>query len=202
MAVALVLYGLPADAENEFRFELTPYAGYRMGGSFSDTANGLDLDIEDSAAQGLLLNGKVKSNTQWELLYGRQSTEVDTQGLFANDPLLDMDIEYMHFGGTYLIDGDTVRPFIAMTIGVTHADPGGTGFGSENFFSASLGGGWYLNANKRLGVRVEARAFTTFIDNDSDLFCQSTGGNGSCLILIDSKTLTQWEARAGITLRF
>ena len=191
-----------AAAETPYRFELTPYAAYRMGGSFTDESEDIDLDIEDSAAQGLVINGRVRSNTQWEVLYGRQATDISTGGLFNNDSLLDFDIEYMHVGGTYLFDGEAARPFIALTMGVTHADPGDSTFGSENFFSASLGGGVHLAARSRLGVRLEVRAFTTFIDSSSNLFCQSDGGSGSCLILIESNTLTQWEARAGITLRF
>jgi hypothetical protein len=204
VSLLLVFGGLPAvaAAQDEFRFEMTPYAAYRMGGSFSDEANNIELDIEDSAAQGFIVNGRVRENTQWEVLYGRQATDIDSGGLFNNDSLLDFDIDYMHFGGTYLFDGDWVRPFVAMTVGVTHADPGGSTFGSENFFSASLGGGWNLAATSRLGIRLEVRAFMTFVDNDSDLFCRSDGGDGACLILIDSNTLTQWEARAGITLRF
>ena len=196
------IYPASVAAEEPYRFELTPYAAYRMGGSFSDESGDIDLDIEDSAAHGLVINGRVRSNTQWEVLYGRQATDVDTGGLFSNDPLLDFDIEYMHFGGTYLFDGESLRPFMALTIGVTHADPGDSTFGSENFFSASLGGGVNLAARNRLGVRLEVRAFTTFIDSSSDLFCQSGPGGGGCLILIDGKTFTQWEARAGITLRF
>ena len=200
--LALSVSPATAIAQEEFRFELTPYAGYRMGGSFSDEVNNIDLDIEDSAAQGFILNGRVRANTQWEVLYGRQATDIDIAGLLNNGAVLDFDIEYFHFGGTYLFDGESLRPFVALTLGVTHADPGDSTFGSDNFFSASLGGGWNLAANNRLGVRLEFRAFTTFIDSNSDLFCQSDAGGGSCLILIDSKTLTQWEARAGITLRF
>jgi hypothetical protein len=203
LALALVFGGLPAAAaDNGYRFELTPYAAYRMGGSFSDETNDIDLDIEDSAAQGFIVNGKVRSNTQWEVLYGRQATDISSAGLFDGDSLLDFDIEYMHFGGTYLFDGESVRPFVAMTIGVTHADPGDSAYGSENFFSASLGGGWNLAATNRFGIRLEVRAFMTFVDNNSTLFCESNAGEGECLILIDSKTLTQWEARAGITWRF
>lgn len=196
------LYASTVGAEEAYRFELTPYAGYRMGGSFTDEADNLDFDIEDSAAQGFVVNGRVRSNAQWEVLYGRQATDIDTLGLFSDDSLLDFDIEYMHFGGTYLFDGDSVRPFVALTLGVTHADPGDSTFGSENFFSASLGGGWHLAAKNRLGVRLELRAFTTFIDSNSRLFCESGADGGACLILIDSNTLTQWEARAGLTLRF
>ena len=203
LALVVVLGGLPvAAAENDYRFELTPYAAYRMGGSFSDETNDIDLDIEDSAAQGLIINGRVRANTQWEFLYGRQATEIKSAGLFNGDSLLDFDIEYMHFGGTYLFEGESVRPFMAMTVGVTHADPGDSSYGSENFFSASLGGGWNLAATNRFGIRLEVRAFMTFVDNDSRLFCESDAGAGSCLILIDSKTLTQWEARAGVTWRF
>lgn len=202
LVLAPSVYPAYAIAEDGHRFELTPYAAYRMGGSFSDEADSIDLDIEDSAAQGFIVNGRVRANTQWEVLYGRQATDIDARGLANGDALLAFDIEYMHFGGTYLFDGESVRPFVALTLGVTHADPGDSTFGSDNFFSASLGGGWNLAANNRLGVRLEFRAFTTFIDSNSDLFCQSDASGGSCLILIDSKTLTQWEARVGITLRF
>ena len=204
LALVLVIGGLPALAagDNEFRFELTPYAGYRMGGSFTDEENNVDLDIQDSAAQGFIVNGRVQSNTQWEVLYGRQATDIDSGGLFNNDSLLGFDIDYAHFGGTYLFEGESVRPFVAMTVGVTHADPGSSDFGSENFFSASLGGGWHLAATSRFGIRLEVRAFMTFVDSDSDLFCRSDEGGGGCLILIESNTLTQWEARAGITFRF
>jgi hypothetical protein len=202
LTLAPGVYPAVAMADEAYRFELTPYAAYRMGGSFSDEADDIDLDIEDSAAQGFIVNGRVRADAQWEVLYGRQATDIDTHGLANNNALLAFDIEYIHFGGTYLFDGESLRPFVALTLGVTHADPGDSTFGSDNFVSASLGGGWNLAANNRLGVRLEFRAFTTFIDSNSDLFCQSDAGGGSCLILVDSKTLTQWEARAGITLRF
>ena len=44
------IYPPAVAADEEYRFELTPYAAYRMGGSFSDEASGVDFDIEDSAA--------------------------------------------------------------------------------------------------------------------------------------------------------
>ena len=202
LAPALAGLSATAAAEDEYRFEVTPYAAYRMGGSFSDETNDIDLDIEDTAAQGFIVNGRVQQNTQWEFLYGRQATDIQAAGLFNGDSLLDFDIEYIHFGGTYLFEGESVRPFVAMTVGVTHAGPGDSSYGSENFFSASLGGGWNLAATNRFGIRLEVRAFMTFVDNDSRLFCESNAGAGECLILIDSNTLTQWEARAGITWRF
>jgi hypothetical protein len=65
-----------------------------------------------------------------------------------------------------------------------------------------LGGGVQLNATKRLGFRLEARAFTTFVEDDSNIFCASSEGGGTCLLRVDARTLTQWEARAGLVFRF
>lgn len=203
VVLAFVLALPTAVAQGQpFRFELTPYLGYRFGGTFDERDGDRKFDIEDANAQGLILNGRVQPNTQWEVLYARQSTEVDTEGLFVDDPLLDVDVDYIHFGGTYRFEGSNVLPFISLTIGVTQVDPAPSDFDSENFFSFSFGGGWQLNATKRLGVRLEARTFVTNVDSDSKIFCQSGLGGGACLIEIDAESLTQWEARAGIVFRF
>jgi len=203
LGILAVLVAAPAPAqESEPRFEITPFAGYRIGGSFDEQNGDGEVELNDSSAQGILFNIRANPNGQYELLYARQSTDADTQGLLVNDPTIDMDVEHLQFGGTYLFDGDKTRPFIALTIGVTQFDPELPGTNSESFFSASFGGGVQFNANRRLGVRLEARAYTTFVDNDSDIFCSSIDGAGACLILVDARTLAQWEARAGLVFRF
>ena len=201
LAVAVCLAGPAAAADSGFRFELTPYLGYRLGGSFDDQDGEREFDLADSDSLGLMLSGRVQENTQWEVLFAHQTTEVDTQGA-AVDTTLDMDIDYVHFGGTYLFEGENIRPFIALTLGLTRLGPRPTGFGSDNFLSASIGGGWQFNATRRLGVRLEGRAFTTFIDSGSEIFCQSGIDGGGCLIVIEADAFTQWEARAGLVFRF
>jgi hypothetical protein len=177
---ALVLHTAPLAAQEEtFKFELTPFAAYRMGGSFEEKDTGARVALHDSSAQGITFNIKANPN-----------------------PDIDLDVETFHFGGTYLFDGENTRPFIALTIGVSQFDPGIVDSGSESFFSASLGAGVQLNATRRLGFRLEARAFTTFVEDDSNIFCASSGGAGGCLIQVDARTLTQWEARAGLVFRF
>ena len=125
-----------------------------------------------------------------------------TQGLFTSDPFIELDIDYLQFGGTYLFDGINTRPFIAMTIGVSQFDPQPAEFNSETFFSASFAGGVQLNANKRFGVRLEGRVFTTFVTSSSNIFCSSVGGAGGCLVQIDGTAVTQWEGRVGLVFRF
>jgi len=200
---AFVLIATQAVAQDKsFRFELTPFAAYRVGGSFEEKDGDGRVELNDSNAQGIMFNIKANPNGQYELLYSRQSTDARTEGFLINDPTIDLDVETFHFGGTYLFDGENMRPFLALTLGMTQFDPGITDSGSESFFSASFDGGVQLNATKRLGVRLEARAFTTFVEDDSNIFCASTGGDGACLIQVDARTLTQWEVRAGLVFRF
>jgi hypothetical protein len=191
-----------AAQEQSFKFELTPFAAYRVGGNFEAKDDDGRVELNDSNAQGIIFNIKANANGQYELLYSRQSTDADTRGFLINDPRIDLEVETFHFGGTYLFDGENTRPFLALTLGITQFDPGISDSGSESFFSASLGGGVQLNATKRLGFRLEARAFTTFVEDDSNIFCGSSGDAGGCLIRVDARTLTQWEARAGLVFRF
>lgn len=184
------------------RFEVTPFAGYRFGGNFESTTTDTRLEINDSNAFGLLMNGYVKPDGQWEVLYSRQETDIDTQQIFITDSSVSVDVEYIQAGGVYLFEGERVRPFVAMTIGLSRFAPKQSDYETENFFAASLGAGVNLNANKRVGVRLEARAFTTLLDSNSDIFCESNAGAGSCLIRVDSKSLTQWQLHAGVVFRF
>ena len=185
-----------------FKFEIAPIAGYRFGGKFHEKEGDGEIELRDSEAIGFALNLTANPNGQYELIYARQSTDADTLGFFVNDPVIDLDVEYLQIGGTYLFDGNSTRPFLALGVGVSRFDPSLTDASAESYFSASFGAGIQLAANKRFGVRLEARAFTTFVDEDSTFFCSSDAGAGSCLVQVDAKTLTQWEARAGLVFRF
>ena len=203
LTLGVISAASPAAAQqNMYTFEITPFAAYRIGGQFDDEDVGGKFELNESSAHGIMLNGHVRTDGQWEFLYARQNTEVDTQGLFASSPLVDLDVDYYQLGGTYLFNERSVRPFIAMTLGVTRFDPQPAEFSAESFFSASFGAGIQVNATKRIGLRLEGRVFATFLDDDSTIFCSSIDGFGACLIQVEGTLLTQWEARAGLVFRF
>lgn len=191
------------------RFELTPYASYRFGGEFQspaeDAAPTQVFELRDSRAYGLILDIRTDAvNTQWEVLYARQPTELETQPTFVGGPLLDIDVDYLQFGGTYLFDdkSDSTIPFIALTAGIARFDPGFAGMDAETYLSGSIGGGVQLRADRRVGVRLEARAFGSLVDNDSDLFCVAGPAANACALKVDGTALFQLEARAGVVFRF
>jgi hypothetical protein len=192
-----------AAQEAPLRYELTPYAAYRFGGEFEEQDGDRTFELREGNAQGLIFNIRAKDvNTQWEALYAHQQTELETQASFSGGPLLDIDVDYLQFGGTYMFDGEDARPFIALTVGVAHFEPTLAGYDGETYFSGSLGGGVQLRANKRIGVRLEARAFMTLVDSEGFLFCGSGGQISGCALTVNGTALYQFEGRAGVVFRF
>ncbi len=199
----VLLTAVAADAQAETsRFELTPFAGYTFGGEFEDMTNSDSLELDDSASFGLILDIRESANTQWEILYSRQATQADTTGLLISGTSFDLDVHYIQAGGTYLADGDHARPFLAATIGATHFEPGLAGFDSETFFSFSIGAGLHLRPNDRLGIRLEARAYGTLLESNTDLFCQTGPVENICAIRSEGTILWQLETLAGFVFRF
>lgn len=185
-----------------FDFEITPYGAYRVGGQFEEQDGSLSIDIDDSSSYGLVFNARHSPVTQWEIIYSRQETSADATGLGLSNSTPDLTIEYLQAGGTYLWDGERVRPFLAATIGGTRIDVNSPGFDSDAFYSFSLGLGLQINPSSRLGVRLEARGYATLLDSDSDLFCQFSPTNNVCAVRINGTIMWQTEAIAGIVFRF
>jgi len=190
-------------AEAGHRFQLTPFVGYRFGGTFEDQETGVDYDLEDSPSLGLILNFPSKGNTEWEIYYSKQSTEVDVAGFVPSENALDMDVEYLQVGGTYLFEeAKNAAPYFVATAGVARMDPGGANTKSDTFFSAGVGGGWKYFPASRVGLRLDGRVIGTFISSDSRIFCGSGPSGSECAVSTSGKLLYQFELQAGVVFRF
>ena len=185
-------------------FEITPYGAYSFGGTFNDSETGASVALKNSANAGLILNFRESANTQWEVLYSLQPAEADVTGITTTTSPLDIDVHYLQAGGTYQADGDRVRPYLAATVGAAHYDVKTEGFDSDTFFSFSIGTGLQLRPNDRLGLRLEARLFGTFLNSDSTLFCVSDpgGGTAGCAFTVTGEILWQVQTMAGVVFRF
>lgn len=201
MAVAAVMPA-PAAAADELKFEITPFVAYRFGGTFDDEGSTASYSIDDSEAFGLLFNVRQSSNTQWEVLYSRQAATASLRGSLATVPSIDMDINVLQIGGTYQGSGETVRPYLALTLGGTYIKTTANGTQSDTFFSGSIGAGVSLIPSSRLGIRLEARAYGTLMNANTDLFCQTGPDLNICAIRIDGSLLSQFEIFAGVVFRF
>ncbi len=194
---------VPAHAQQSpAKLELTPFGGYRLGGSFEIEDSSESYDFEDSTSLGLIANFAHRGNTSWEILYSQQSTEAEFSGVTINDVLIDVDLKMLQIGGTYQFEGDTVLPYLAATLGATHAEVSGTGSESDTFWSGSVGLGILVAPNSRIGLRLEARAYGTFTNSSTDLLCASGPEGAACAIQSAGDLVTQVEAFAGVVFRF
>lgn len=200
--LALLLAAMPVDAADDLNVEITPFVSYRFGGTFDVETSDATYEIEDSEAFGLLLDLRQTGNTQWEILYSLQQSTARLGDSALTAASVDTDIHVLQFGGTYQGDGEKVRPYVALTLGGTHIKTTANGSQSDTFFSGSIGVGMNLIPNKRLGFRLEARAYGTLMNSSTDLFCQTGPNANICAVRIDGSLLGQFETIAGVIFRF
>jgi len=201
MTLIMALFPVSAFAAN---IEITPFAGYTMGGEFTDAVTGKSLSFDDTSSYGIMVDFKQPLDQEgrepWiELYYSRQQTKLRSdQGAFVGTPLFDVNIEYFHIGGTYGPSTGKVKPFVVGTFGATHMTPKGEGLHAETKFSLSLGGGVRLYLTERVGIRLDARWFGTLFNGSGSAFCSG----GACLINVQGDVLSQYTANAGVVLAF
>lgn len=204
----LLVTGIPSALAGG-RSQLTPLVGYRVGGSVKETESGATADIRGSLVYGLIYNLKVQADGEFELLWTRQSTEIDLdQGYvpFYEEPLrIDpgLTIDNLQAGGLlYLKPGPRWRPYIAMTLGAAYIDPEDPDLSGGPYFSGSFAGGAKYSPSPSVGLRLEVRGYGTFAGSDSEIACSGGGSGGACFVNASGTALWQLEASAGLILRF
>jgi opacity protein-like surface antigen len=196
-----------AEATDPPRFEVTPFAGGRVGGGFDvrdasgTTTDEQSVDLGSGASFGLDLGLYRDRQSFYELLYSTQSAAVDS----ANPALdgVDLRIDYLQFGGTLLFpeQNDTFVPYLSLTIGATFMQPDGD-FDSETKFSGSIGGGFRFPISDNVSAVLGVRGYLTLLQSDTDLFCVSDSTQAGCLVRSSGSTFFQAEGQLGLSFRF
>ena len=203
LAFAFLIAATSAAAQ-ELNTELTVFGGYRFGGSINVLDSDATYEVQDSSSFGLIWNHRHQANTQWEVFFSQQQTEVELSDPMIADPIVDVELYTLQLGGTYLWEGEAVRPYLVMTLGGTHikSNPDNGNGDSDTFFSGSIGVGFKMQPTRRLGLRLEARANGVLMRDSTKLFCQTGPNNNVCVVEIEGSMLSQLETFAGIVFRF
>jgi opacity protein-like surface antigen len=198
-ACAAVGLATAARAQDLKTVEFTPFLGYSFSGGFEDADTGEDYDIDDSACYGGMLDIRLTESTQLEFFLGRQETELQSDsGLFGGPTLFDLDIDYYHLGGTYVLTDGPWQPFVVGTVGATRIDPDASGSDSLTRFSLGLGGGVRFFPTEHFGLYLAGRGLFTFVGGDT--LIESEGG--ALTVEIGSDSLWQALLQAGAIFAF
>jgi len=163
------------DTPRDNALELTPFLGYRYGGTiFADQSSLFreDVDLASSADIGATLGVPLgDSGMKLELMISHQQTELESgSGLFDPiDPVADIDVTYYHAGLLFpFARSRNAVPFMVVSAGLANLDPKVSGATSENRFSASAGVGVKVPLSRNIGLRFEARGYYTATGNNDD----------------------------------
>lgn len=156
-------------------FEITPLAGYRLGGEFNAEDEDffdedLDAEIEESAIFGVIFGIPLTPNWKLELLANRQESSfiIDEGLLSPTVELGDVTVSMYHAGLAFEWGLGQVRPFIQGSLGLARIEPDFPELNAENRFSASLGGGAKIFFSPNVGLRLEGRGYWTDLGTDWD----------------------------------
>ena len=179
------------------KFSIGAFIGYRGGGQGTDSNTGAHYQLAPAQTYGVVADFRVSPDTEVEVLWSQQNTRVQ-QTSPVNTQLFDVNVGYYQIGGTYLFANDGVQPFMVATLGATYFSPQQPGYQNETKFSFGIGGGVKVPVGRHFGLRLEARAYGTVLDNNSSAVCT----NGSCLIHVSGNLMWQYEANAGVYVSF
>ena len=153
-------------------FELTPFVGYRYGGTLFGDQTGFAEDFKTESNPNAGINFAIPLGDQGfklELMANRQATHLTAGGgIFEpNDRVADIDITYYQAGVIIpFARSRSVTPYFVVSAGIANLDPDIPGTTDENRFSVSGGIGVKVPINRNFGIRAEARGYATDLPND------------------------------------
>ncbi len=184
------------------RFEVMPAIGYGVGGSFENATTQEGVDVNDAEVVALSLRMQTEYEKEWELFYSRQRTDVEQGSPVSGTPGVDLDIEYLHLGGSYFPNEHAYAPYVVGGLGVTRFKPSGAGLSDTTDFSLSVGLGIRFPLTDHFALRLEGRGFLTFVDTDTAFFCSSGEDGGACLIRAKGSSVFQFQGLLGFAVTF
>ena len=181
LAVAATLVGLPTPSAGQ-GIGFTAYSGFRLGGNLS--IEGGDLRVDEAPFLGAQFDFRVRRDATVAVIVDYQPTTLllDEFGE-PTEELFDLNVFYLHVGGTYEVIGRSLsgpRPFVLGTLGVSMFDPGSGSESndSEYGFSGIFGGGIKVPLGSgRMGLKLQLRVLlNNMLNGDGSLWC----GPGGC----------------------
>ncbi len=163
------------DTPSDSAFELTPFGGYRWGGTIFASQSFIfdqDVDVKSSPSFGLGVGIPLgDSGLKLELMANRQSSELTVErGIFEPEgEIADIDVTYLHAGVQIpFARSRNAKPYFVVSGGLANLDPQLSGVTAENRFSASGGIGVKFPMSDVLSLRLEGRGYYTALEDSSD----------------------------------
>jgi hypothetical protein len=169
--------------------EISPFAGYFIGGTFDNLV--FSQKFSDELIYGARIGWNVTPRIEPEFEWSRTQPELTPA---AN--LVPITLDYYLGGASYNFGDPTTRPYVSMDVGVGQfaffGDP-------HNLFTASLGVGIKHFLTPNFGVRLDARGYASATDDALKSVCTTFAPGGSGGPVEPTSCVRSWLFNAGVT---
>jgi hypothetical protein len=161
---------------------LTPYGGYRLGGTLGISEG--DLKLDEAPFFGIQLDTRARPDATGSLLVDYQPTTLRLKTSSGPaEEMFDLNVWYFQLGGLLEFhQGQGAVPFMIASLGMSWFDPtdGSQNADSEFGFAGILGVGTKIPFPAGgTGLRLQARVLANMIGAGGDLWC---GGGRGCYV--------------------
>lgn len=187
-------------------FEATAFAGGQLNGGLDlSTTSFRRIDVQNGAVYGLgagyLFGDHMGLEFTWAYNKADTVAQPRSGGPDTKVFILDTNRYFGNFLFHFAPREKPLRPFLLVGGGATNLSPARPGVNSTTRFAWALGGGVKYNFNRRLGLRLQAKWSPTYITSTpAGYWCDPFWGG--CWVVGDSHFLNEFDATAGITVRF
>jgi hypothetical protein len=188
--------GLTAAAQT---VEISPFYGYRVGGSISEVTAGPVVDDDGGPSFGVIADvvfGLPAEGLKVEGVYSHEEARLTVRTSQFDPPShVNAQVDQVLVGGMRDLTDGRARPFLSGLFGITrYAVPGDV----EVRFAIGVGTGLKAYVTPRLGLRLDARGYMTIVNLGGAGVC---GGYG-CAIAFNVSPAFQADLTAGLILAF
>jgi Outer membrane protein beta-barrel domain len=206
----LVLLALATPAQAQYveieSFEVTPFVGARLGGTFdvrADQTLQIPATWNDATSYGVSAGVRFDEFSLIEFRWTRSTSTLgfDAPAGSLGASVVDVTLNQFHadFTREFVIpEVKGLRSFLTGSVGATHIAGPHDGF---TRFSFGFGAGLKQFLGSRFAIRAEAQWLPILIDPEVSAFACGTVGGG-CLVVLSGPLTQQFEFSVGPVVRF
>jgi len=188
-------------------FEVTPFIGARLGGTFNiqpDGAVPVEATLKDAKSYGFSAGVRFDDFSLVEFRWTQAASELRFGAPFAflGTSVGEVTLNQFHadFTQEWVVpEVKGLRTFLTGSAGVTHL---GAPQGEFTRFSFGLGGGLKQFLGSRLAIRAEAHWLPIVVEPSVEGFACGTVQFGGCLVILQGELVQQFQLSIGPVVRF
>jgi hypothetical protein len=209
LTLVAILAAAPARAQyvQIQSFEVTPFIGARMGGTFEiqpDGAVSIDARLTDATSYGVSAGVRFDDLSLIEFRWTQATSELRFGAPFAflGPSVGDVTLNQFHadFTREFVIPQvKGLRSFLTGSLGATHLRAAQDDFTRLSF---GFGGGLKQFLGSRLAIRAEAQWLPLLVEPSVGGFACGTIQVGGCLVVLNGELVQQFQLTVGPVVRF